>query len=61
MSWYERIRGSRWTAGQQVDMIQNKIHLISPVCLGPSIALHVQNRGLKHKPFNLCHDIAVIQ
>ena len=29
-------------------MIHNKIHLISPSCLRPSIALIVQNRGLNH-------------
>ena len=32
-------------------MIHNKIHLIRPGCLQPSIALTVQNRGLKHHPF----------
>ena len=32
-------------------MIRNKIHLIRPGCLRPSIALTVQNRGLKHHSF----------
>ena len=35
-------------------MVHNKIHLINPCCPGPSIALQVQNRGLKqHHSFIL--------
>ena len=57
------IRGAmvaRWTAGQHVerpilhqrhDSLQ--IHLISPWGPRPSIAIHVQNRGLKHHSFHL--------
>ena len=33
-------------------MMLNKIHLIRPGCLWPSIALTVQNRGLKHQSFH---------
>ena len=32
-------------------IIHNKIHLISPGCPLPSIALQVQDRGLKHYSF----------
>ena len=32
--------------------IHNKFHLICPGCLHPSIALTVQNRGLKHRSFH---------
>ena len=32
-------------------MLHNKIHLTSPSCPLPSIALQVQNRGLKHQSF----------
>ena len=32
-------------------MVHDKIHLIRPGCLRPSIALTVQNRGLKHQSF----------
>ena len=32
-------------------MILNKIHHFRPGCLGPSIALKVQNHGLKHHSF----------
>ena len=46
---------ARWAAGQQVEqsilrqgMIHNKIHHMRPGCFWPSIALTVQNRGLKH-------------
>ena len=56
------IRGTvlaHWTAGQQVErsilhqgMICNKIHLISPGCSRPSIALQVKNCGLKHQSFH---------
>ena len=49
---------ARWTADHQVKqsilhqgMIHNKIHLISPGCSRPSIALQVQNGGLKHHSF----------
>ena len=47
--WYS---SSAWIAGQQVEHKGHdsyQIHLISPGCLRPSVALHtVQNRGLKH-------------
>ena len=33
-------------------MIHNKIHLIRPGCFRPSIALTVQNHGLKHHSFH---------
>ena len=45
---------ARWTASQLSDrsptrgMIHNKIPLINPGYPRPSIALQVQNRGLKH-------------
>ena len=52
-----------WTVGLLVNrssdrscirgMFQNKIYLISPCCLRPSIALTVQNHGLKHQSFIL--------
>ena len=32
-------------------MILNRIHLISPGCPWPRIALQVQNRGVKHQSF----------
>ena len=32
-------------------MIRNKIHLFSPGCMRPSIALQVLNRDLKHHSF----------
>ena len=46
--WHARILG---VSSHYVNMIHNKIHLIRPGCLRPSIALTVQNRGLKHQSF----------
>ena len=56
------IRGkvvARWTASKQVErsiLHQGEkawqIHPVSPGCLRPSLALQVQNRGLKHRSFN---------
>ena len=40
-------------------MIRNKIHLISPGCPHPSIALQVQNRGLKQNSFISNHNLSV--
>ena len=53
---------SRWTAGREIDtvMFHNKIYLPHPGCLWPSIALTVQNRGLKHHSFvasSALHDV----
>ena len=56
-----------WTVGQQVKqsilrwgMTRNKI---DPFCPGKvvSIALPVQNRGLKHHSFILCEDLIVLE
>ena len=35
------------------DMIDNESHLISPGCPRTTLALQVQNRGLKHHSFQL--------
>ena len=40
-------------------MIHNKICLIRPGCLRPSIALTVQNRGLKHHSFIVLHKMCL--
>ena len=40
-------------------MVHNKIHFIRPGCRRPSIALTVQNRGLKYETFIHTH-VAVI-
>ena len=44
----ERLLSTLWCAR---GMIHNKIHVICPGCLRPSIALTVQKRGLKHHSF----------
>ena len=59
--FYTTVRGIvvvRWTAGQQFErsiltsgMIHNKIQLIRPGCPRLSIALQVQNHGLKQNSF----------
>ena len=43
-------RSSDWSCTR--GMIQHKIHLNNPGCPRPSIALKMQNRGLKYLPFN---------
>ena len=45
-----------------MGMIHNKIHLISPGCPRPNIALQMQNRSLKHDSFHFISvDVAMMQ
>ena len=50
--WYSGLLSNR-SSDQSCarGMVHNKIHLIRQGCLRPSIALTVQNRGLKHQSF----------
>ena len=58
----------RLTAGQQVKrsilnkgMIHNKIHLISPGCPQPRIALqYLQNHGLKHQSLHILQHLFLL-
>ena len=38
------------------DAYDNEPHRIITACLRPSIALQVQNRGLKHQSFTWCNN-----
>ena len=48
----DQVQNLKWEYSPfSIWLLHNKIHLISPGCFRPSIALQVQNRDLEYQSF----------